>query len=237
VATPGGTLIFDSPDHPINYHLAFAEDGAPVNWPQAARRPRVAERCGSASAPALSVISPMDVVESLDEGEISTAPFCGASVIIGATSEIARDAHLSPYGLMPGALIFANAARGVDLSGPLRRFPFWYGLIVVMAITVVVFFAYEAVHSLSGRLLGNEPKTTASKMAHWVTAIVAHPITVSFLITNILFLAGLALTFFAIREGYWGVFAAPALAASLSNAFDDVNGMRKTLLALNWHGR
>ena len=131
---------------------------------------------------------------------------------------------------MPGAFILANAARGLDLTGPLRRYPFWSGLAVVSGVCALIFLAHEGIHRWSYAIIKRRPRSRRGAAFRWAVKKLTHPMTLSILITNLLFLVGMAATFVMIRDGYWGVFAASVLAASLSNAFDDVEGMRKVLL-------
>jgi CHASE2 domain-containing sensor protein len=234
VATPGGAMVLDRQDGPIHYHLDLKrlEDGSwgPSLWPQATLRPGPAARCSAGSASAASLLQVSDILAGLDQGAVSTSALCGAVVVVGASAELVRDVHPTPYGDMPGAFILANAARGLDFSGPLRRYPYFTGLALVAAVTFFVFLVHDLVHRWSNRALRRPARTRSGRAVQWLIDKGTHPITFSFLITNLLFLVGLALTFYMIRDGYWGVFAAPALAASLSNAFDDVSGMRKALL-------
>ncbi|MDX2234586.1 MAG: CHASE2 domain-containing protein [Hyphomonadaceae bacterium] len=232
---PGGDMAFPAQDGPIHYHLDLnrLDDGSwsAPRWPPATLRPSAAARCGQDTRAAAALLRVSDLLAGLDEGGVSTSALCGGVVVVGASAEIVRDIHPTPYGDMPGAFILANAARGLDLSGPLRRYPYFVGLGLVAVISIVVFLVHDTIYRWSNRFLMRPRRTTAGKAARWVVDKVTHPLTFSFLITNLLFLVGLVLTFFMIRDGYWGVFAASALAASLSNAFDDVSGMRKVLLA------
>lgn len=234
LATPGGDMVFAAQSGPIHYHLgldklADASWSAP-RWPTVTLRPGPAARCGQQTGAAASLIRVSDIFAGLDEGGVSTSALCGAMVVVGASAEIVRDVHPTPYGEMPGGFILANAARGLDLSGPLKRFPYLMGLAMVAVVSVFVFFVHDAVYRWSNRALLRRPRTLAGRAVYFVIDKTTHPLTFSFLISNLLFLVGLVLTFFFIKDGYWGVFAASALAASLSNAFDDVSAMRKFLL-------
>jgi hypothetical protein len=234
LATPGGAMLFPTQNGPIRYHLGLdqLDDGAwsAPRWPSIPLRAAAAARCRQEQAAAATLLHAADILDGLDSGGVSTSALCGAMVVVGASAEIVRDVHPSPYGDMPGAFILANAARGLDLSGPLRRFPYWIGLGMVVGISIIVFLVHDFVHKWSNKMLMRRPKSRTGRAAQWLVEKGTHPLTFSFLITNLLFLVGLALTFYMIKDGYWGVFAASALAASLSNAFDDVDGMRKVLL-------
>ena len=151
-------------------------------------------------------------------------------VVVGSTARIVRDVFPSPYGMMPGSFILANAARGLDMAGPLRRFPYWTGLGFVIGITIVVYFVYLLINRAARGLLRRQPRTAIDRTGRFLVDNLTHPLTLSILIANLLVLVGLALTYFTVKTGYWGVFAASALAASLSNAFDDVSDMREALL-------
>ena len=172
----------------------------------------------------------MDIVAALDGGEISNKAFCGRTVVVGSTARIVRDVFPTAYGTMPGSFILANAARGLDMAGPLRRFPFWSGLGFVVGITIVVYFVYLLINRAAARLLRGRQTTAVGRTTRFLVDNLTHPLSLSILIANLLVLVGLGLTFFTIKIGYWGVFAAVALAASLSNAFDDVSDMREALL-------
>ncbi len=234
LATPRGDMVFAAQSGPIHYHLgldklADASWSAP-RWPTVTLRPAPAGRCGQQTGAAASLIRVSDIFAGLDEGGVSAGALCGAMVVVGASAEIVRDVHPTPYGEMPGAFILANAARGLDLSGPLKRYPYLMGLAMVAVVSIIVFFVHDAVYRWSNRALRRRPRTLAGRALYFVIDKTTHPLTFSFLISNLLFLVGLVLTFFMIKDGYWGVFAASALAASLSNAFDDVSAMRKFLL-------
>lgn len=235
LAAPGGSMTFLRQEGPIHYHMEVVRTDGKGPWfvpssPSVAMREPVAARCGQTQAKVATLVNAADILAGLEAKDISAGFLCGAMVVVGASAELVRDVHPTPYGDMPGAFVLANAARGLDLSGPLRRFPYWIGLGMVVGISILVFLVHDFVHKWSNRVLSRKPRKLGAKAAHWLIDKATHPLTFSFLITSLLFLVGLALTFFMIRDGYWGVFAASATAASLSNAFDDVSGMRKVLL-------
>src|SRR5262249_5516177 len=139
---------------PINYHLSLPSEASRVAPPSVALRPSAARRCNRTSAPAVTTLHAMDVLGAIDSGSPSKEMFCGAVVVVGSSnSEIARDDHLTPYGLMPGAFILANGARGLDLAGPLSRFPYGLGLAFVLAATVFVFLVFEITRRTSETIL------------------------------------------------------------------------------------
>lgn len=234
VGVPGEDLIFRAQNGPIHYHLDLTktDDGAWVSarWPTTPFRPAPAARCKQTNATVAGLLRVSDVFAGIDAGGGSNSLVCGAMVVVGSSSNMTRDVHPSPYGDMPGAFILANAARGLDLTGPLRRYPFWAGLAVVGGVCAIVFLAHEGIHRWSQAILRSRPRTRRGAAFRWTVKKLTHPLTLSILITNLLFLVGMAATFVMIKDGYWGVFAASVLAASLSNAFDDVEGMRKVLL-------
>jgi hypothetical protein len=234
VGVPGDDLIFPARDGPIHYHLGLKEtaDGAWVSerWPSTALRPAPASRCRNDTLPVAGLLRVSDILAGMDSGGVSDSLVCGAMVVVGSTSRVVRDVHPSPYGDMPGAFILANAARGLDLTGPLRRYPYWAGLAVVAAICAIVFLAHEGIHRWSHAILIRKPRSRRGAAFRWAVSKVTHPLTLSLVITNLLFVVGIAATFVMIKDGYWGVFAASVLAASLSNAFDDVEAMRRVLL-------
>lgn len=235
---PGNDMIFDQHSGPIFYHMALNWNGdseeqgtwTAANWPTTALRPAQAARCGETTASIATRFRVMDLIAAMDSGEVSKRTFCGAMVVVGSTARIVRDTFPSPYGTMPGSFILANAARGLDMAGPLRRFPYWTGLGYVVGITIIVYFMYLLINQGARRLLRRQPRTATGRAARFLVDNLTHPLSLSILIANLLFLLGLGLTFFTIQIGYWGVFAACALAASLSNAFDDVSDMRQTVI-------
>ena len=235
---PRGDMIFDDHSGPIFYHMALNWNGASeeqgtwtsANWPTAILRGPQAARCGNETATVATRIRVMDMIAAIDGGEVSKTTFCGAMVVVGSTARIVRDTFPSPYGTMPGSFILANAARGLDMAGPLRRFPYWTGLGYVVGITILVYFLYLIINQAARRMLRKQPRTAFGRATRFMVDNLTHPLSLSILIANLLFLVGLGLTFFTIKIGYWGVFAACALAASLSNAFDDVSDMREAVI-------
>lgn len=234
VGVPGDDLVFPAQNGPIHYHMGLDEtaDGAWVSarWPSTTLRPAPAARCRNDTPRVASLLHVSDILAGMDAGGASDSLVCGAMVVVGSTSAIVRDVHPSPYGNMPGAFILANAARGLDLAGPLRRYPYWAGLAVVAGVCALVFLAHEGIHRWSHAILRRRPRSRRGAAFRWALIKITHPLTLSLLITNLLFLVGMAATFAMIKDGYWGVFAASVLAASLSNAFDDVEAMRRVLL-------
>lgn len=237
VGVPGKDMIFDTHNGPIFYHMALdytgdAETGTwtSARWPSTNIRPAPAARCNEGTAQVAARLRAMDIVAALDGGEVSNRAFCGRMVVVGSTARIVRDVFPTAYGTMPGSFILANAARGLDMAGPLRRFPYWSGLGFVVGITIVVYFVYLLINRAAARLLRRRQTTAVGRTTRFLVDNLTHPLTLSILIANLLVLVGLGLTFFTIKLGYWGVFAAVALAASLSNAFDDVSDMREALL-------
>lgn len=236
IANPIAPFEFEEEQGPINYHMSVATGGAPAEGaqllrPTATLRTHAAHDCGATGAPVAMVVNAMDVLVGADSGAASNALFCGAIVVIGSSyTEVVRDDHLTPYGEMPGAFIMANAARGLDLSGPLRRFPYFIGLGFVLLAVLFVFLVFEGTRRASELILNMPAQTRLGRLLRWFAEMLTHSLTVGVFTIHIAFLAGLVLTFYALDNGYWGVFAAPALAAAASNAFDEFNAMRRALL-------
>lgn len=245
IATPGRPMEFGAHTGPIYYHLAMEDRPSPTgdgvlwssgNWKTERLRPDLARRCGQDSAPVAMRVRVMDLLTAADAPNVSTEAYCGRTIVVGASANIARDVFPTVLGDLPGAFILGNAARGLDLVGPLRRFPYLIGLGYVLGITVAVFFAYRVTSELARRLLRQKTKGVGGKLFKFVVDNVTHPLSLSLLLGNVLSLVGLIITYFTIKAGLWGVFAASSLAASFSNAFDDVSDMRAALLARNETG-
>ncbi|HRO02544.1 MAG TPA: CHASE2 domain-containing protein [Terricaulis sp.] len=250
IGVPDGDFRFDDESGPINYHVSldFSEGGGTLISPDTAELtaawaaatsapPNPAVRCRSNQTRVAIALPASNVLAKIDDNvPFDESWFCGAIVVIGSSyNEVVRDTYLTPLGPMPGSLIMANAARGMDLAGPLARFPFHIGLGVVLLVTTLVFAAFELARRMSEWVINLPARTQSARMLRWSAEMLTHSLTVGVLTTHLAFVAGLALTLAALNWGYWGVFAAPALAAAASNAFDEFNAMRRALFLKDDH--
>jgi CHASE2 domain len=218
-----GDLLFDKQISPINFHFSLKGFGS---RPAAIFRERSKDVCDKIGAPVLTTF-PVSQFLTPDAKNASKEGLCGAIVVVGASAPIARDRLLTSIGEMPGALIVANAARGGDLAGQIRRVGYIPGVFYISALAMLVCTMLEGVARMAIVAAKMRSATFLQQFAKWVAQTLTHPITATALMTQTFSLIGLVFTFFLLDYGYWAVFAAPAFAAAMTNMYDQFSEMRK----------
>jgi hypothetical protein len=229
-ACVAGNLAHLPRPSPIGYHLAVGPDheralsegermgAAPVhrNW-------RQADVCGQ-GRPSAQWIPADELLGARPQTEArALADFvCGAIVVIGGSTSLQPDVHLSPYGLMDGAMILANAARGrliaAEMPAPLgRAFHILFQIVSVMLTVWLIHLAFKWIAWMRARLERNRGRHEGGALTFWRLGRVAtHPIALGWLAPICIFFAGAAFTVMTLQFGLWSTLSVPAFSAALA---------------------
>jgi hypothetical protein len=110
----------------IGYHL---DDPA-----RAGAAPMAAPQHDGSGSPVIQIV-PGQIVFARD----ATLDFAdGAIVVLSAVEPYFEDRHWTPYGSMPGALVLANAMRGLILEGPTHNLSPWSQYLILLIGVVAV---------------------------------------------------------------------------------------------------
>ena len=108
---------------PINYHLSMSRNDDHHVWPALPSTWDGYRKCGKATDPSVFRRLSAGVIQQAGP-DASTDVLCGRLVVIGGTNSVANDFLQTPVGEMPGSMILANGARGLQISGGgLRQVP------------------------------------------------------------------------------------------------------------------
>ncbi len=86
-------------------------------------------------------------------GEVPAEVFAGQIVLIGFTTILEQDLHITPFdwaGLTPGVEVHANVVATLLNNDPIRRVPAWLSIclnLIVVALTVVAFWRFRPVQA------------------------------------------------------------------------------------------
>jgi hypothetical protein len=141
-----GWRSLDLSDHAFGQRIVYALDarsGLRTTVPVTTRGVRE-------EVPILRVISARDVVSRPD---IDSDIFRQRVVVIGAGHQNSGDLHLTPLGVMPGALVNINAIHSLLDYGQLQP-PrlFWRFLVSVAMVFIIVYFFHVFYYSVAGWL-------------------------------------------------------------------------------------
>ncbi|WP_395778723.1 CHASE2 domain-containing protein [Aquidulcibacter sp.] len=220
-----GDILLDKQVSPINFHFSLKGTGSRA---EAIFRPKSRGVCDKVGAPVLTTY-PVSLLLAPNAESASREGLCGAIVIVGSSAPVTRDILLTTLGEMPGALVVANAARGVDLAGQIRRVGYVPGIFYITVLALLVCTILEGVSRLATLAAGMQSVTSIQRFAKWAAQALTHPITATALMTQAFSLVGLIVTYFMLDYGYWAVFAAPAFAAAMTNMYDQISEMRKSI--------
>ncbi|MFM0741853.1 CHASE2 domain-containing protein [Paraburkholderia xenovorans] len=134
--------------------------------------------------PQAAGISVLSALKVLQHDAHVPANLSGRIVVIGQSSDSARDWHSTPLGAMPGSMIIANALQSLLTFGPIRELPKYLEMLSSIVLIVVVGLVFARADS-------------------WVGGVL---ILVTFV--PLLILLNLAV----LRSGYWFEFSTPLLA-------------------------
>ena len=125
---------------------------------------------------------------------------------------------------MPGAVILANAARGLQLTdGGLRPVPFSIQAALLLVFSVILTLSFEATRR--AREAYKHRRRNAKTSFEQLALATVNPVVLNAALGMAAHYAGAALLIWALSFGYWGFLSSPvfgaALAATILDFIDD----------------
>lgn len=150
-------------------------------------------------------------------------------VIIGSAATMARDRHMTPYGLMGGSMVIANMVRGLEEGGEIRRL-YWLLDAVLLTIFVSMIVASFWYARIARDWIGPTSHLPfLARMARLPAKLLTNPVIVKLLIGVGIFWVSTFASYLLLDNGIWVSFAAPAYVAALNEAREDFEELMESL--------
>ncbi|GAA6155625.1 hypothetical protein NBRC116588_10980 [Pyruvatibacter sp. HU-CL02332] len=150
-------------------------------------------------------------------------------VIIGSAATMARDRHMTPYGLMGGSMVIANMIRGLEEGGEIRRL-YWLLDAVLLTIFVSMIVASFWYARIARDWIGPTSHLPfLARMARLPAKLLTNPVIVKLLIGVGIFWVSTFASYLLLDNGIWVSFAAPAYVAALNEAREDFEELMESL--------
>ncbi|HZK99436.1 MAG TPA: CHASE2 domain-containing protein [Caulobacteraceae bacterium] len=203
----------------IDYHLSLNPEEEGRAWPSLPRDWPGYSACGRDTDPSVFRRISAGIIEQAGT-DASTDILCRRLVVIGGTNSISNDFLQTPLGEMGGAMILANATRGLQIShGGLRQIPLPLQLSALAAISIIITVSFTL-----SRRARRAYRESRGPGAHWTREIVLLPLNPVVLNIGVAFMAhwlGVGLMLIALHLGYWGFLSGPAFGSALAETVQD----------------
>ena len=150
-------------------------------------------------------------------------------VIFGSAASMARDRHMTPYGLMGGSMVIANMVRGLEEGGEIRRL-YWLLDAVLLSIFVTLIVASFWYARIARDWIGPTSHLPfLARVARLPAKLLTNPVIVKLLIGVGIFWVSTLASYLLLDNGIWVSFAAPAYVAALNEAREDFEELMESL--------
>jgi len=207
----------------INYHLSLSTAGQDQIWPALPRDWPGYRDCGRDTDPSVFRRISAGIIADASGGAgggASTDILCRRLVVIGGTNTLANDFLQTPLQEMGGAMILANATRGLQIShGGLKQIPLILQLLTLAVISLVITISFTL-----SRRARRTYRASRGPGGHWTREIVLLPLNPVVLNLGVAFTAhwlGVGLMLVALHLGYWGFLSGPAFGSALAETIQD----------------
>lgn len=204
---------------PIDFHISLRNPDQ--SWPPVRDGWPGQRTCGG-RPPTLMMVSAAPVAQA----GVNASPdiLCRRIVIIGGTNHVSLDFQQTPLDFMPGAIVLANAARGLQLTdGGLRPVPFPIQAAALLAFSILLTASFEVTER--ARAAYKRRRKNARSSIEQVALASANPVVLNATLGVGAHYAGAALLIWVLSFGYWGFLSSPvfgaALAATILDFIDD----------------
>jgi CHASE2 domain-containing sensor protein len=213
------------PDQPINhgedidYHLSLPRNDSNRVWPALPAGWAGYRACGRDTDPSVFRRLSAGVIQQAGP-DASHDILCRRLVVIGGTNSVGNDFVQTPLHEMPGAMVLANAARGLQIShGGLRQIPLLIELLMVGAISLAITTGF----TLSGRARRNyrRHRVGASRWTREIALLPLNPVVLNLVAAFLAHWFGVGLMLVALHLGYWGFLSGPAFGSAIAESIQD----------------
>ena len=150
-------------------------------------------------------------------------------VIIGSAASMARDRHMTPYGLMGGSMVIANMIRGLEEGGEIDRM-YWLADASLLTIFVALIVASFWYARIARDWIGPTSHLPFfARLIRLPIKLLTNPVIVKLLIGVGIFWISTFASYLLLDNGIWVSFAAPAYVAALNEAREDFEELMESL--------
>lgn len=195
---------------PIDFHLSLRNPDQ--SWPPVRVDWPGVSTCGG-RPPTLMMLPAAAVAQA--GANASPEVLCRRIVVIGGTNHISLDFQQTPLDFMPGAIVLANAARGLQLTqGGLRPVPFVIQAAILLVFSIILTASFEATRR--AREAYKHRRRNAKTSFEQVALATVNPVVLNTVLGVAAHYAGAALLIWALSLGYWGFLSSPVFGAALA---------------------
>lgn len=150
-------------------------------------------------------------------------------VIIGSAAAMARDRHMTPYGLMGGSMVIANMIRGLEEGGEIERLPWALDALLLTVFVIMIVAAFWYARMARDWIGPTRHLSWIGRAVRFPVKLLTNPVIVKLLIGFGIFWVSTLASFILLDSGKWVSFAAPAYVAALNEAREDFEELMESL--------
>ena len=204
---------------PINYHLSMSRDDDHHIWPTLPPTWPGYRTCGRTSDASVFRRLSAGLIQQAGS-DASTDILCGRLVVIGGTNSVANDFLQTPLGQMPGSMILANSARGLQISaGGLRQAPLAMQMLTLALISLGISTSFTL--SRRAREFYRAKRGARSGWMQEIALLPLNPVVLNFGVALLAHIMGIGLMLLALHLGHWGFLSGPAFGSALAETIQD----------------
>ena len=203
----------------INYHLSLSRNDDHHVWPALDKTWSGYRTCGRATDPSVFRRLSAGVIQQAG-AEASTDILCRRLVVIGGTNSVANDFLQTPLGQMPGSMILANSARGLQISnGGLRQVPLALQMLTLALVSLGITTSFTL--SRRAREFYRARRGARTGWMQDLLLLPLNPVVLNFGLALFAHVMGIGLMLLALHLGHWGFLSGPAFGAALAETIQD----------------
>lgn len=150
-------------------------------------------------------------------------------VIIGSAASMARDRHMTPYGLMGGSMVIANMIRGLEEGGEIHRLHWAFDAAILTLFVTLIVLAFWYARIARDWIGPTRHLPLGARLIRLPIKLLTNPVIVKLLIGYGIFWVSTFASYFLLDNGIWVSFAAPAYVAALNEAREDFEELMESL--------
>ena len=150
-------------------------------------------------------------------------------VIIGSAAAMARDRHMTPYGLMGGSMVIANMIRGLEEGGEIERLPLALDAVLLTVFVIIIVAAFWYARIARDWIGPTKHLPWFSRAIRFPVKLLTNPVIVKLFIGFGIFWISTLASYLLLDSGNWVSFAAPAYVAALNEAREDFEELMESL--------
>lgn len=207
----------------IDYHLSMGQTYQQRVWPNLDPAWPGFAACGHSDSAVFRRLSVVDVLDAVRAGgDVSHSLLCRHVVIIGGANSSQADFVQTPLDEMSGAMVLANAVRGLQLThGGMRAIPLIGQVLLLALVTAALTLAAAATHRAKRHYKRLRRSARTRHWTHRFAAAALNPVVLNGAIAFAAQCVGVALLAVSLNFGLWGYLSAPAFGAAITQTIQE----------------